>query len=144
MIERRITRDEVYIADEAFFTGTAAEVTPIREVDGRRSAAAAAARSPRSLQSRYFDVVHGRSAAHLDWLNLVESDVTGSIGDKHEHEYRQADKGNVIKVSRQDLPLSCPRPQDELWNMHPRVYLPIEKDRRGHLSYCGARYAPSD
>jgi len=48
VVERRISRDEVYIADEAFFTGTAAEVTPIREYDNRRSATAGAARSPRA------------------------------------------------------------------------------------------------
>jgi len=46
----------------------------------------------------------------------------------------------AIEVSRKDLPLSCPRPQDELWNMHPRVYLPIEKTGEAACPYCGARY----
>jgi uncharacterized Zn-finger protein len=46
----------------------------------------------------------------------------------------------VIEVSRADLPLSCPRPQDEVWNMHPRVYLPIEKTGEAICPYCGARY----
>ncbi len=46
----------------------------------------------------------------------------------------------VTKVARADLPLSCPRPQDELWNMHPRVYLPIEKTGEASCPYCGARY----
>jgi uncharacterized Zn-finger protein len=46
----------------------------------------------------------------------------------------------VIEVSRADLPLSCPRPQDEVWNMHPRVYLPIEKTGEAVCPYCGARY----
>jgi len=46
----------------------------------------------------------------------------------------------VIEVGRQDLPLSCPRPQNEVWNMHPRVYLPIEKTGETVCPYCGARY----
>ncbi len=48
--------------------------------------------------------------------------------------------GNIILVNRADLPLSCPRPEDELWNMHPRVYLPIEKTGEASCPYCGARY----
>ena len=71
VVERRITRDEVYIADEAFFTGTAAEVTPIREVDGRAIGSGTRGPITEKLQSKYFDVVHGRSAAHTDWLSLV-------------------------------------------------------------------------
>jgi uncharacterized Zn-finger protein len=47
----------------------------------------------------------------------------------------------VIKVSRKDLPLSCPRPEDALWNMHPRVYLPIAAGGEAVCPYCGARYA---
>ena len=70
-IERRITRDEVYIADEAFFTGTAAEVTPIREVDNRVIGAGRRGPITEKLQRLYFDVVHGRSAAHRDWLTAV-------------------------------------------------------------------------
>ncbi len=68
---KRITRDEVYVADEAFFTGTAAEVTPIREVDGRRIGSGTRGPITRLLQTRYFDVVHGRSAAHRDWLSYI-------------------------------------------------------------------------
>jgi uncharacterized Zn-finger protein len=49
-----------------------------------------------------------------------------------------------IKVSRVDLPLSCPRPEDEVWNMHPRVYLPIEKTGEATCPYCGARYELQD
>ena len=52
----------------------------------------------------------------------------------------QPTKGSVIEVSRADLPLSCPRPEDEVWNMHPRVYLPIEKEKRCECPYCGAVY----
>ena len=50
----------------------------------------------------------------------------------------------VIKVSSADLPLSCPRPQDEVWNMHPRVYLPIGKTGDEVCPYCGARYLLED
>lgn len=71
VIEKRITRDEVYIADEAFFTGTAAEVTPIREIDGREIGCGSRGPITEKLQSKYFDVVHGRSAAHTDWLTVV-------------------------------------------------------------------------
>lgn len=48
--------------------------------------------------------------------------------------------GRAIEISRNDLPLSCPRPQDEVWNMHPRVYLPIDKTGEEVCPYCGARY----
>jgi len=71
VVERRITRDEVYIADEAFFTGTAAEVTPIREVDGRVIGSGSRGPITEQLQSKYFDVVHGRSPEHAHWLSLV-------------------------------------------------------------------------
>ena len=71
VIEKRITRDEVYIADEAFFTGTAAEVTPIRELDGRSIGQGSRGPVTERLQALYFDVVHGRSAAHEDWLAYI-------------------------------------------------------------------------
>ena len=71
VVERRITRDEVYIADEAFFTGTAAEVTPIREVDGRTIGNGGRGPITEKLQSMYFDVVHGRATIHEDWLSVV-------------------------------------------------------------------------
>ncbi len=71
VIEKRITRDEVYIADEAFFTGTAAEVTPIRELDGRKIGSGARGPITEKLQAKYFDVVHGRSPVHEDWLTYV-------------------------------------------------------------------------
>lgn len=69
--EKRITRDEVYIADEAFFTGTAAEVTPIRELDNRVIGEGCRGPVTEVLQAKYFDVVHGRSQAHLNWLDTV-------------------------------------------------------------------------
>jgi branched-chain amino acid aminotransferase len=71
VLEKRITRDEVYIADEAFFTGTAAEVTPIREVDGRRIGSGTRGPITERLQGLYFDQVHGRRDEHAEWLTLV-------------------------------------------------------------------------
>ncbi|MCB0074117.1 MAG: branched-chain amino acid transaminase [Pseudomonadales bacterium] len=65
--ERRITRDEVYIADEAFFTGTAAEVLPIRELDGRTIGSGRRGPVTERLQTAYFDQVRGRSAKHAEW-----------------------------------------------------------------------------
>ena len=69
--EKQITRDEVYIADEAFFTGTAAEVTPIREVDGRKIGSGQRGPVTEQLQSLFFDQVHGRRSEHPEWLTLV-------------------------------------------------------------------------
>ena len=71
VIEKRITRDEVYTADEAFFTGTAAEVTPIRELDNRNIGSGTRGPITEKLQALYFDVVKGKSAKHADWLTLV-------------------------------------------------------------------------
>jgi len=71
IVVKRITRDEVYVADEAFFTGTAAEVTPIREVDGRQIGEGHRGPITEDLQKQYFDAVHGRSAAHIDWLSYT-------------------------------------------------------------------------
>jgi branched-chain amino acid aminotransferase len=69
--EKRITRDEVYIADEAFFTGTAAEVTPIREVDGRAIGSGSRGVITERLQRMYFDQVHGRRNEYPEWLTPV-------------------------------------------------------------------------
>jgi branched-chain amino acid aminotransferase len=71
IIERRITRDEVYIADEAFFTGTAAEVLPIRELDGRTIGHGRRGALTEKLQGLYFDSVHGRLPQYREWLTLV-------------------------------------------------------------------------
>lgn len=70
--EKRITRDEVYVADEAFFTGTAAEVTPIRELDGRSIGSGSRGPLTERLQTLYFDVVHGRKAQYQHWLTYVK------------------------------------------------------------------------
>lgn len=72
VVEKRITRDEVYIADEAFFTGTAAEVTPIREVDGRQIGAGRRGPITEKLQTAYFDLVTGKTDAHAEWRTLVK------------------------------------------------------------------------
>jgi len=69
--ERRITRDEVYIADEAFFTGTAAEVLPIRELDRRRIGSGQRGPLTEKLQTLYFDQVRGRRAEFPQWLTPV-------------------------------------------------------------------------
>jgi branched-chain amino acid aminotransferase len=71
VVERRISRDELYIADEAFFTGTAAEVTPIREVDNRVIGSGRRGPVTAHLQSLYFDCVKGRSPKHQHWLTYV-------------------------------------------------------------------------
>ena len=71
IIEKRITRDEVYIADEAFFTGTAAEVLPIQSLDGRRIGEGKRGPITEKLQSAYFEAVKGRSPAHAGWLAPV-------------------------------------------------------------------------
>jgi branched-chain amino acid aminotransferase len=71
LVQKRITRDEVYIADEAFFTGTAAEVTPIRELD--RIEIGAGARGPitEKIQSAFFDIVNGRNPKYAHWLSKI-------------------------------------------------------------------------
>ena len=71
VIEKRITRDEVYCADEAFFTGTAAEVTPIRELDGRIIGAGSRGPVTEKLQSMFFDVVGGKAEQYRHWLTKV-------------------------------------------------------------------------
>ena len=71
VLERRITRDEFYIADEAFLTGTAAEVLPIRELDGRVIGNGLRGPVTEKLQSLYFDQVRGRRDAHPEWHTPV-------------------------------------------------------------------------
>jgi len=68
---RRITRDDLYIADEAFFTGTAAEVTPIREVDGRTVGSGKIGPITEKIQKAFFDVVNGKNDKYRDWLAPV-------------------------------------------------------------------------
>ncbi len=72
VIEKRITRDEVYIADEAFFTGSAAEVTPIREYDDRKIGSGSRGPITEKIQTLYFDYVHGRRTDHEEWLARIK------------------------------------------------------------------------
>ncbi len=71
LVEKRITRDEVYIADEAFFTGTAAEVTPIRELDRIQIGAGERGPVTEKIQSAFFDIVNGRNPKYASWLSKV-------------------------------------------------------------------------
>lgn len=68
---KRLTRDDIYIADEAFFTGTAAEVTPIRELDNRMIGAGKRGPITEKIQSRFFDIVNGRAPEYEDWLSFI-------------------------------------------------------------------------
>jgi branched-chain amino acid aminotransferase len=69
--ERNFTRDEVYIADEAFFTGTAAEVTPIREVDGRTIGKGKPGPLTKKLQNLFFKIVKGEARTYTSWLTYI-------------------------------------------------------------------------
>jgi branched-chain amino acid aminotransferase len=69
--EAPITRDELYIADELFLTGTAAEVTPVREVDRRRIGDGGRGPVTKALQAAFFDVVAGRERKYERWLSYV-------------------------------------------------------------------------
>jgi branched-chain amino acid aminotransferase len=80
--EERFTRDEVYIADEVFFCGTAAEITPIREVDGRQIGAGEPGPVTKKLQALYFDAIRGRSPRHPEWLEQVALPVAEKGGKK--------------------------------------------------------------
>jgi branched-chain amino acid aminotransferase len=71
VVESRITRDQLWLADEVFFTGTAAEVTPVREVDNRTVGEGSVGPITRKIQARFFDVVRGTDASHPEWLTRV-------------------------------------------------------------------------
>ena len=71
VIQKRITRDEVYCADEAFFSGTAAEITPIREVDNRQIGIGSRGPVTEKIQSLFFDVVSGKAPKYAHWLSQV-------------------------------------------------------------------------
>ena len=73
VVSKRLTRDDIYIADEAFFTGTAAEVTPIRELDNRQIGEGRRGPVTTKLQRMFFDVVNGKVPAHADWLTSVNA-----------------------------------------------------------------------
>jgi branched-chain amino acid aminotransferase len=71
MAQERFSRDEIYIADEAFFTGTAAEITPIREVDNRIIGPGKPGEITKQLQKLFFDIVAGKDSAHKSWLTYT-------------------------------------------------------------------------
>ncbi len=71
LVEGRVTRDQLWLADEVFFTGTAAEVTPVREIDDRVVGDGTMGPITRRLQTRFFDIVRGTDAAHSEWLTKV-------------------------------------------------------------------------
>jgi branched-chain amino acid aminotransferase len=71
VVEKRITRDEVYICDEAFFTGTAAEVTPIRELDRLELGSGSRGPLTEKIQTAFFDIVNGRNSKYAEWLTPV-------------------------------------------------------------------------
>ncbi len=71
VLEERFTRDELYVADEAFFTGTAAEITPIREVDSRIIGDGKPGSLTRAIQETFFAIVHGREGKYKDWLVYI-------------------------------------------------------------------------
>jgi branched-chain amino acid aminotransferase len=71
VVEERFTRDAMYVAEEAFVTGTAAEVTPIREIDGRRIGTGKPGPITTTLQQAFFSVVRGEDSAHAGWLTPV-------------------------------------------------------------------------
>ena len=73
LVEERFTRDELYVADEAFFSGTAAEITPIREVDNRSIGEGRPGPVTKELQAAFFDIVHGRDSRHAEWLSYVSA-----------------------------------------------------------------------
>ncbi|MFZ3321405.1 MAG: branched-chain amino acid transaminase [Usitatibacter sp.] len=75
----RLTRDDIYIADEAFFTGTAAEVTPIRELDRRVIGSGTRGPITEKIQTAFFDIVHGRNRKYHHWLSPVETQNVAAV-----------------------------------------------------------------
>jgi len=71
MLEERFTRDEFYTAQEAFFTGTAAELTPIREVDDRIIGEGKPGPMTKELQAAFFDIVKGKNSEYREWLDYL-------------------------------------------------------------------------
>jgi branched-chain amino acid aminotransferase len=71
VVQKRITRDEIYIADECFFTGTAAEVTPIRELDRVQIGIGRRGPVTEKIQNAFFDIVNGRNPKYAEWLTRV-------------------------------------------------------------------------
>jgi len=71
IVEREVLREELFLADEAFFTGTAAEITPIREIDGRIIGEGRRGPITEKIQSKFFEIVRGKDPAYEKWLTFV-------------------------------------------------------------------------
>ena len=128
VIERRITRDEVYIADEAFFTGTAAEVTPIRELDNRAIGDGARGPITEQLQTLFFDTVNGRNPSKKAWLT---QGVT--MAETDDARRRSRSSRRTCRCSARIRRCRCGR-------AHPRVFLDIAETGEAMCPYCGTRY----
>ncbi len=77
MLERDVTRSELYLADEVFLTGTAAELVPVREIDDHAVGAGEPGEVTRVLQRAFLDALNGRSERYLEWLDVVGPAVGG-------------------------------------------------------------------
>ena len=77
--EATFARDELWLADEVFLCGTAAEITPVREIDDRRIGEGKCGPVTRRVQEHFFEVVKGRSAPHPEWLTYLESSKVVSV-----------------------------------------------------------------
>jgi branched-chain amino acid aminotransferase len=71
VVEERFTRDEMYVADEVFVTGTAAELTPVREIDNRKIGNGKPGPITIALQKTFFSIVHGEDPSHVSWLTRI-------------------------------------------------------------------------
>jgi branched-chain amino acid aminotransferase len=80
VVERDIARAELYLAEEIFLTGTAAEMVPVREVDDHQIGAGEPGEITRHLQAKFMDALHGRADEYLEWLDFVEPDASSSNG----------------------------------------------------------------
>jgi branched-chain amino acid aminotransferase len=127
LVEKRITRDEVYICDEAFFTGTAAEVTPIRELD--RVELGSGQRGPitEKIQSAFFDIVNGRNP---EVRRMADQGLNAmATGDPR--------KSAVVELLASELQgpgvVFCPNPKMPLWSNHPRVFIDVAPTGLGQV-----------
>jgi uncharacterized Zn-finger protein len=136
VVAKRLTRDDIYIADEAFFTGTAAEVTPIRELDNRTIGAGSRGPLTAKLQSLFFDVVNGKVPAHA---RLAQPHLTPARGKSCP---LSTNRSARLPLPPTTLPLACPRPGAPLWARHPRVFIDLLKSPSGEAAcpYCGTQY----
>jgi branched-chain amino acid aminotransferase len=82
VVSKRLTRDDIYIADECFFSGTAAEVTPVRELDGRQIGIGSRGPVTHKIQNAFFDIVNGRDKKYAKWLTPIAAGKTKDAGKK--------------------------------------------------------------